>query len=120
MCIQQCHDKLRGLETDLSFQKCQLEFVVGQQQFATIEGHKGQVQKKVAYTVKEREKKTFNMIVLKQSSQRKRDELHVVNLSSKQLTTPQLQVLSRGLNFAPTPKFIPKVYIVASVEAASI
>ena len=36
----------------------------------------------------------------------------------KQLTTPQLQVLSRGLNFATTPKFIPKAHIVASVEAA--
>ena len=54
----------------------------------------------------------------KQSSQRKPDERHVVNLSSKQLTTSQLQVLSRGLNFAPTPKFIPKAHIVASVEAA--
>ena len=42
----------------------------------------------------------------------------MVNLSSKQLTTHQLQVLSRGLNFAPSPKFIPKTHIVASVEAA--
>ena len=42
----------------------------------------------------------------------------MVNLSSKQLTTPQLQVLSRGLNFVPSPKFIPKTHIVASVEAA--
>ena len=42
----------------------------------------------------------------------------MVNLSSKQLTTPQLQVLSRGLNFAPTPKFVPKAHIVATVEAA--
>ena len=56
--------------------------------------------------------------MLKQSSQRKPDERHEVNLSLKQLTTAQLQVLSRGLNFAAIPKFIPKAHIVASVEAA--
>ena len=30
-----------------------------------------------------------------------------------------MQVLSRGLNFAPTPRFIPKAHIVASVETAT-
>ena len=34
------------------------------------------------------------------------------------LSAPQLQTLSRGLNFAPSPQFIPKAHIVASVEAA--
>ena len=29
-----------------------------------------------------------------------------------------MQVLSSGLNFAPTPRFIPKAHIVVSVEAA--
>ena len=41
-----------------------------------------------------------------------------MNLSSKKLSTSQLLVLSRGLNFAPSPQFIPKAHIVASVEAA--
>ena len=36
----------------------------------------------------------------------------------KNLSAPQLQVLSRGLNFAPSPQFIPKAHTVASVEAA--
>ena len=72
----------------------------------------------MARAAKERQKKKFDALVSKQSSQQKPNERHVVNLSSKQLTTPQLQVLSRGLNFAPTPKFIPKAHIVASVEAA--
>ena len=54
----------------------------------------------------------------RQCSQRIPNEQHMVNLSSKQHTTPQLQVLSRGLNFVPSPKFIPKTHIVASVEAA--
>ena len=116
--VQQCYGKLRRLETDLFFQKRQLEFVVGQQRLAIIEEHKGQVQEKVARAAKERQNKKFDTLVSKQSSQRKPNERHVVNLSSKQLTTLQLQVLSRGLNFAPTPKSIPKAHIVASVEAA--
>ena len=72
----------------------------------------------MARAAKVRQKKKFDTLVSKQSSQRKPDERHVVNLSSKQLTTPQVQVLSRGLNFAPPPKFISKAHIVASVEAA--
>ena len=116
--VQQCYGKLRRLETDIFFQKHQLEFIVGKQRLSTIEEHKGQVQEKVARAAKESQKKKFDALVSKQSSQQKPDERHVVNLSSKQLTTPQLQVLSRGLNFAPTPKFIPKAHIVASVEAA--
>ena len=72
----------------------------------------------MARTAKERQKKKLDMLVSKQSLQRKPKEQHVVNLSSKQLTTPQLQVLSRGLNVSPTRKFIPKAHIVASVEAA--
>ena len=73
------------LETDLFFQKRQLEFVVGQQRLAIVEEHKGQVQEKVAHAAKERQKKKFDTLVSKQSSQRKPDERHVVNLSSKQL-----------------------------------
>ena len=61
--VQQCYGKLRRLETDLFFQKHQLEFVIGQQWLAIIEEHKGQAQEKVARTAKERQKK-FDMLVL--------------------------------------------------------
>ena len=40
------------------------------------------------------------------------------NLSSHNLTEAEEKVLERGMNFAPTPKRIPKMDIVASVEAA--
>ena len=60
----------------------------------------------------------FDALLLKKRLKQKPDEQFVVNLSSKQLTMPQMQVLSRGLNFAPTPRFIPKAHIVASVETA--
>ena len=53
----QCYGKLHRLETDLFFQKRQLEFVVGQQRLAIIEEHRGQVQEKAACAVKERQKK---------------------------------------------------------------
>ena len=45
---------------------------------------------------------------------------HIVNLSSKELTHAQLQALSRGMNFAPSPQFVPKAHIVVSVKAAII
>lgn len=63
----------------------------------------------------------FNTLLLKQSLKQEPDECHVLNLSSKQLPTPQQQVLSRGrLNFAPALKCIPrpKAHIVASAEVA--
>ena len=67
--------------------------------------------------VKNRQKK-FDTLLLKKRLKQKPDEQFVVNLSSKQLTMPQMQVLSRGLNFAPTPRFIPKAHIVASMKTA--
>ena len=88
-----------------------MEFVVGQQRLAIIEEHKGQVQRKVVRAAKERQKKKFDTLVSKQSSQRKPDERHVVNLSSKQLTTPQLQVLSRG-SFVPSSSLRPTLWLV--------
>ena len=55
---------------------------------------------------------------MRRDSERQPDDRHVVNLSSKYLSAPQLQTLSRALNFGPSPQFIPKAHIVASVEAA--
>ena len=62
--------------------------------------------------------KKFDALLSRQTLERQPSYCHVVNLSSKKLSTSQLPVLSRGLNFAPSPQFIPKAHIVASVEAA--
>jgi len=43
-------------------------------------------------------------------------EFWVKNLSSKQITDSQRQVLEKGLNFAVTPDALPHSEIVASVE----
>ena len=40
----------------------------------------------------------------------------VINLSSKQLSSPQKSVLARGLNFTPAPHRIPVLQMVAAVE----
>ena len=69
---------------------------------------------------KKRNKKTFDTLLLKQSLKREPDVCHVVNLSSKQLPTPQQQVLSSGrLNFPlPWSVFPIKAHIVARAEVA--
>ncbi|MDA8003198.1 MAG: hypothetical protein MPL62_18085, partial [Alphaproteobacteria bacterium] len=84
----------------------------------TIEEHKNAVQYKVSNSSKERQKKKFDALLARQASSQKNDSRHVVNLSSKRLTDPQVSALSRGLNFAPTPKVVPKAHIVAGVETA--
>ena len=43
-------------------------------------------------------------------------ERWVVNLSSKMLTTSQMNVLAKGLNFAPAPRSIPVKEIVLSTR----
>ena len=92
------------------FRKRQLKYAVGQQHLATIEDHKEKMQTKVSDAAKDRQKKFYAL--LKKRLKKKPDERFVVNLSPKQLNTPQMQVLSRGLEFAPTPRFIPKAHIV--------
>ena len=64
-CIQ--HDRLRRLETDLYFQKCQLEHTVHSQNFASIEQHKEQVQVKVKTSCKDCQKKKFDALAARQS-----------------------------------------------------
>ena len=40
----------------------------------------------------------------------------VVNLSSYQLTNDEIQILSRGLKFIPTPKNIKKTEVLADIK----
>ena len=55
--IQQCYGKLRRLEPEIFFQMHQLEFIVSQQHFASVECHKEEVQTKFSTVSKERQKK---------------------------------------------------------------
>ena len=84
----------------------------------SLPGH-GLHLRRVSWRVcKECQKKKFDALLSRQTLERQPSDRHVVNLSSRKLNASQRQALSRGLNFAPSPQFIPKVHIVASVEAA--
>ena len=47
-----------------------------------------------------------------------KDGLHVVSLSSFDLSDVEVDVLRKGLNFAPAPRNVPTVDIVTSIENA--
>ena len=76
------------------------------------------MQTKVSSKVKEQQKCKFEALLVKQTSRADNGDHQVVDLSSKQLQSPHLVVLSKGLNFAPVLSSIPKAQVVASVEAA--
>ena len=44
----------------------------------------------------------------------------IVNISKRQLTTPEKFVLNKGLNFATTIKRIPYLDLIASIEDAAL
>ena len=116
--MQQCYKKLKHLETELYFQRRQLQHVLGSERIAAVEEHRRDIQTKVSNKVKDRQKHNFDALLVKQTSRDDHGNRRVVNLSCKQLEGPHLAALSKGLNFAPAPSNIPKAHIVASVEAA--
>ena len=115
--VQQCYKKLGDLETVL-FLKRQLHHALGSDRMAAVEEHRRDAQTKVSSKAKERQKRKFEALLVKQTSRANNGDRQVVNLSSKQLEAPHLAALSKGLNFAPALSSIPKAHIVASVEAA--
>ena len=62
----------------------------------------------------------FEQLINRQSSHSKNDKkLHskrIYNISSKKLSETELQILSKGLNFAPTPNHIPKNDYILNLE----
>ena len=66
-CVQQCYGKLCRLETDLFFQKRQLEYVVCPRHFEAIEAHKDRVQTRTSTSCKEQQKKKFDALLSRQT-----------------------------------------------------
>ena len=117
--VQHCYSKLKNLETDLFFQKRQLDHALGAQKLAVLEKHVSNTQTKVSTQTKERQKKKFDNLLARQTSmQQSPGNRRVVNLSSRQLDDSQMSALSKGLNFAPAPGRVPTAHFVSSVEAA--
>lgn len=108
--MQQCYKKLKHLETELYFQRRQLQHVLGSERIVAVEEHRSDIQTKVSTKVKDRQKRTFDALLVKQTSRDDHRNHRVVNLSSKQLED--------RFNFAPVPSSIPKAHIVSTAEAA--
>ena len=117
--VQHCYGKLKNLETDLFFQKRQLDHALGPQRFAALEKPVTDSQKRTTTQTKERQKRKFdNLMARHPPNQSSQDSRCVVNLSSKQLEDSHVSALSKGLNFAPTPGCVPTAHFITSVEAA--
>ena len=116
--IQGCYKETRELETDLYFQRRQLEFILQPGHFQELEEHRVSLTNHVYQKSKATQIRKFNSLLERnrKSSSKPVPRNWVVNLSSKSLTQPQQSVLAKGLNFAVAPKKIPTPKIVASVE----
>ena len=116
--VQHCYGKLKSLETDLFFQKQQLEFTLSCQKLTALESYKDESQTRTSSQMKERHKRKFDNLLARQSHPQSRVSHRVINLSSKHLDASHISVLSRGLNFAPAPTRVPTAHFDTSIEAA--
>jgi len=117
--VQHCYGKLKNLETDLFFQKHQLDHALGSQRFAALEKLVTDTQKKTTMQMKKERKRKFdNLMARHPPTQPSRGSRRVINLSSKQLEDSHVSALSKGLNFAPAPGCVPTAHVITSVEAA--
>lgn len=91
---------LRKLEKDF-FQKRHLEHSFSLQHSTTIEEHKEEVQSKVLTASKERQQRKLHAMLARQNTSQKRNDRCVINLSSKQLTDPQVSALLKGSELCP-------------------
>ena len=117
--VQHCYGKLKNLETDLFFQKHQLDHALGSQRFAALEKLVTDTQKKTTMQMKKERKRKFdNLMARHPPTQPSRGSRRVINLSSKQLEDSHVSALSKGLNFVPAPGCVPTAHVITSVEAA--
>ena len=119
--IQECYRKNKQLETDLYFQRRQLEYALSQDLFQHVEDHCLRQTQRESQKAKDTQIKKFDNLLKYNSDHRNNQpppSQWVVNLSSKQLSQPQESVLAKGLNYALPPKQIPTSQIVASAEEA--
>ncbi|XP_046393740.1 uncharacterized protein LOC124161462 [Ischnura elegans] len=67
----------------------------------------------------ERHKKKFNNLTTSKTTTPPPDPKRlVINLSNQSIDEPTISVISKGLNFAPAPRYIPYCDIIAGVEPA--
>ena len=115
--IEDCHHKIRQLDTDCYFQLRQLEYVLLPLHLQAVKEHAHNIKQDEKNKCKSRQKNKFQKLLAEQTRTGYQRNW-VINLSSKIITDQQKSVLSKGLNFAPTPRQIPIPRIVANIETA--
>ena len=116
--IQECYRKTRQLETDLFFQRRQLEFTLGPELFEQLEEkciEQAQYESQRSKTIQIRK---FDNLLNHRNTRQPPPRQWVVNLSSIDLNQTQQSVLAKCLNYALPSKHIPTSKIVASAEDA--
>ena len=112
------------MEEEKKWRKLGLERIVRHEDFQRMEEKSELAAERAFCRTREKQRMKFERMLSKQQKQdnERRDLAQkgkwVQNLSSYNLTEAEEKVLERGMNFAPTPKRIPKMDIVAGVEAA--
>ena len=97
---------IESLKRDIDFQKEQLNLSLDEEYFKTVCELRQVRISRESTKCRDRMKKKIDAILRKRDSHTI-DERWVVNLSSRDLTTPQKSILSKGLSFAPAPRKIP-------------
>ena len=112
---------LRKLDHDVYFQKCQLERILHHHHAKALESLRLAAENQETTKVKARQKRKFDYLTKNKSNaglHAPSSERWVVNLSSRTLSPDQEKILSKGMNFALTPRRVPIPQIVATVESA--
>ena len=115
--ISELHKKKRHLENDCYFQKRQLQHELTPADFEAVTIHVDRIMDAEKQKSKQRQRNKFDRL-LKQENKPSYQDRWIVNLSSVTISDQQKSVLSKGLNFAPTPNRIPVARIIANVETA--
>lgn len=118
--IQECYRKIRHLETDLYFQRRQLEFSLQPDHLQELEHHHTHISDRESQKFKSTQIHKFDNLIDHNQDRRRESPSSqwVMNFALKPLTQHQQSVLAGGRNFAVTLKHIPVPRSAASVEDA--
>ena len=117
--IEGCYRLVRGFELELFFQERNLSYTLSPEELQALKSLRLSAQNDTKDKTKSRQKTKFDKLF----SNCKENRLHpltdqwVLNLSSHQLSASQTSLLAKGLNFAPSPAFVPTGQMVSLVES---
>ena len=113
------HRAISRLQRDLDSQYVLLSGLLSSEDLTSLVSLRNQAYDVVTQRCKSRQKSKFDKLLSKSFSKSSDDtssDRWVVNLSSATLAEPEVAVLRKGLNFAPSPSRVPVTQFIASVE----